>query len=284
MTSLEVINNWFQTIGLHLLTVLVVAFIARHVGGGLIIYLINHTVYNHKRSRRHLSEDDLIKRRETLKNMLTVIWKVVVFIATAFVMIRVALPHVDLTPLFASAGIIGIALGFGAQSIIKDFLAGVFIITENQYRVGDYVEIDGLEGTVVRLTIRLTVLRAFDGDVHYITNGDIKQVTNMTMEFGKVNFTLRLDPATNIEAMIKVVNHVGEQIVSEEAWQDKITEAPMFYRISNITGSYIEIYILGKTITAHQWEVEGELRRRLLDAFNAHHIKLAKLPVSIIES
>ncbi|HET6622631.1 MAG TPA: mechanosensitive ion channel family protein [Candidatus Saccharimonadales bacterium] len=283
MTSLEVVNNWFQTIGLHLLIVLIVAFAVRHVGGALIIYLINHTVYNRKHGRHRLSEDDLVKRRDTLKNMLTVIWKVTVTIITVFVMIRTALPHVDLTPLFASAGIIGIALGFGAQSIIKDFLAGVFIITENQYRVGDYVEIDGLEGTVVRLTIRLTVLRAFDGDVHYITNGDIQHVTNMTMEFGKVNFALKLDPATDIEKMIKTVNHVGEQITSEEAWQDKITEAPMFYQITNITGSYIEIYVLGKTITAHQWDVEGELRRRLLDAFRKNNVKLADLPVSVIE-
>lgn len=283
MNIVAEVNHWVQTTGLELLIALVVAFAVRHIGGALIIYLVNHGVRDRKFGRK-LSKNDLKKRRDTLKSMLTVIWRVIVVIVTVIVMLGIALPGVELAPLLASAGVIGLAIGFGAQEVVKDFITGLFIIIENQYRVGDYVDIDGHEGTVERLTIRLTVLRAFDGRIYFITNGSIQYVANMTLEHGEVCFGLRLDPTTSIDKLVKVINDVGDKLSQEAEWKHMITEKPGFFRITKLTGTYVEVYVLGKTTVANHWAVEGELRRRLLTRLDQEGIKLADLPVSLIES
>ena len=166
---------------------------------------------------------DIEKREETLLQLLGSFWKIVVVCYVAAVVAN-KLFLIDLSPLFASAGIIGVALGFGAQSLVKDFLSGIFIITENQYRVGDVVDIMGAAGTVERVGTRSTIIRDTDGNVHYIPNGTIQHVINKTMGYSIARFVLKLDPSVDINEVAEIINETGKDLASEEKWKNKIID------------------------------------------------------------
>lgn len=259
--------------------ILSLAWLGRHFGGMVIKRIIAKTI-----RRTHdatMTDDDIKKRKETLVGLLSAIWKWVVIIIAILMLIRELLPSIDLSPLFASAGIIGIALGFGAQSLIKDFLSGLFIISENQYRVGDVVDLEGAAGTVERVGIRTTVLRDADGNVHYMPNGSVLHVINKTMGYSKVNFTLSVRPETDIDILASVINKVGEKMLTDEEWKDKLLESPYFLNIGAFSDTSMEVTIVGKTAPSAQWSVTGELRRRLLREFQKHHVELAQFPPSL---
>ncbi|MDO4780988.1 MAG: mechanosensitive ion channel family protein [Candidatus Saccharibacteria bacterium] len=228
---------------------------------------------------RDWHKKDIEKRQETLVQLVRSFWKIVI-LGYVLAMIANKIFLIDLSPLFASAGIIGVALGFGAQSLVKDFLSGIFIIAENQYRVGDIVDIMGAAGKVERVGTRSTVIRDSDGNVHYIPNGTIQHVINKTMGFSVSRFMLQLDPATDIAAATEIINQTGQALASEDKWRRKIIEAPRFVSVGDITGRAVEIIVSGKTMPSDQWAVTSEMRRRLLEAFEAHQIELATLPTS----
>lgn len=278
MNSFDHIGAWLDEKWLPIIAILTFAYIGRHFGGVVIDRLVRRIVRSTKYN--DLSADDVRKRQDTLISLFRAVWKVVVIVIASLLLFQVLFPSIDLTPIFASAGIIGIAIGFGAQSIIKDFLSGIFIITENQYRVGDVVDIEGAAGTVERVTIRSTILRDADGNVHYLPNGNIMHVINKTMGFSKVNFTIAVDPETDVDALAEVINKVGDALAIDVAWKDKILEAPHFLNVGSFTDTMLEITIVGKTQPSAQWGVTGELRRRLLREFNKKNIELAQYPVS----
>ncbi len=272
------IQKWFTGTGINIIAILAFAWIGRHFGEAVITRIFKRTI----RSTRinPLSEDDVKKRQDTLINLLVVIWKVLLAVVASFLVFEQLFPQIDLTPFFASAGIVGIALGFGAQSLIKDFLSGLFIIAENQYRVGDIVDIEGAAGTVERITMRSTILRDNSGNVHFLPNGMVMHVINKTMGFSKVNFSLAVDPETDVDKLAPVIDEVGLKLAEDDKWKEKILEAPHFLNIGTISDLALEVTITGKTNPSQQWSVTGEMRRRLLKAFDKHHIELAHIPLS----
>lgn len=183
-------------------------------------------------------------------------------------------PNVSLAPLFASAGIVGVALGFGAQSLVQDFISGIFIISENQYRVGDIVEIEGFGGTVERIGARSTVIRDVDGNVHYFPNGMIQHVINKTMGYSMARFIIGVASDTDIEKVVEIINETGETLAKEEKWQQKIIEAPSFVSVGEFTAANVDILVAGKTQPSDQWSVTAEMRRRLFERFETEGIKL----------
>jgi small conductance mechanosensitive channel len=275
----DAVWDWIQAPGLSILVILGVGWLGRHFGGAVIERTIRQFVrssYFHE-----LSDDDVRKRQNTLIGLFTAIWKSIVIVVVVLLIFRRVFPDIDLTPVFASAGIIGIALGFGAQSVIKDFLSGIFIILENQYRVGDVVDIEGAAGTVERISIRSTVLRDADGNVHYLPNGSVIHVINKTMGYSRVNFTLAVDPTTNIDELSELINKVGDKLAADEAWKDKVLEPPHFLSIGTFSDMALEVKITGKTQPSAQWSVTGELRKRLLSSFKKHGVELASLPTGV---
>lgn len=270
------IGNWLADPGVAIVATLAFAWLGRHFGGLVIDQIVRHLV----RSTPYnpLSADDVKKRRDTLGSLFTVVWKVILIIVASCIIFQQIFPKIDLTPFFASAGLLGVAIGFGAQSLIKDFLSGVFIIIENQYRVGDIVDIQGAAGTVERVTIRSTVIRDASGNVHFLPNGEVLHVINKTMGFSKVNFSLVVDPDTDIDALAKVIDDVGVALAEDEKWKDKVLEAPHFLNIGTFSDVALEVTITGKTNPSQQWSVTGEMRRRLLKAFAKHKIELAHVP------
>jgi moderate conductance mechanosensitive channel len=220
---------------------------------------------------------DIEKREKTLVQLTRSFWQIIIiFYVAAIVANKLFL--FDLSPLFASAGIIGVALGFGAQSLVKDFLSGIFIIAENQYRVGDVVDVMGAAGTVERVGTRTTVIRDSEGNVHYVPNGTIQHVINKTMGYSMSRFSIYIDPSSDISAVTDIINATGQELAKEKAWQKKIIDPPKFVSVGDITGRGTELIIAGKTQPSDQWSVTSEMRHRLLQNFDREGVLLATLP------
>lgn len=261
--------DWFRDNTLPIVLIVVISYLVAQLGDQLLQAIIRRTV---GRIKTDLSEDDVKKRQDTLISMFGTLFKVLVWLTAGFTILNHYF-RIDLTPLIAGAGVAGVALGFGAQSVIKDLLTGLFIIIENQYRVGDVVDIDGATGTVEQITIRSTIVRDADGNVHYIPNGTITHVINKTMGYSKVNFTIAVPAETSVDSLSEIINQVGEKLATEPKWKDKVLEPPHFLNISNFTDTILEARIIGKTQPSEQWAVTGELRKRLLATLPKHDIK-----------
>lgn len=254
------LNPWAAII-----LILAIAYVVRHFAGMMIEKIVRRTV----RYRAHgdISEEDTKKRQDTLISMFTAIAKTLVWFVAGFTILQRYF-GLDLTPLLAGASVMGVAIGFGAQSLIKDFLSGLFIILENQYRVGDIVNLDGSDGRVEQITIRSTVVRDNDGSVHYIPNGAITHTINRTMGFARINLVIQVAPNFDVDKLSDLINDIGAKMADEEKWRGKVIEAPHFQSISNFTPTTLEVKVVGKTQPSAQWSATGELRRRILNSLH----------------
>lgn len=260
-------------------SIVIGAVIVYYLGRIFITWAIRYAIHSTAK-HRSWHRKDIEKRENTLTQLIRSFWRITI-IAYIAAMVASKLFYFDLSPLFASAGIIGVALGFGAQSLVKDFLAGIFIIAENQYRVGDIIDVMGASGTVERVGTRSTVLRDADGNVHYLPNGSIQHVINKTMGYSMSRFTLQLDPSSDISRAADIINETGQQLSKEKSWDKKIIEPPKFVSVGDITGRSVELIVAGKVQPSDQWAVTSEMRRRLLKEFEKQEIELAVIPTAI---
>lgn len=162
--------------------------------------------------------------------------------------------------------------------LTKNSQTGLFIILENQYRIGDVIKIDDADGTVENISLRLTTLRDLNGTVHHIPHGEIKRVSNLSKKFARINLNIGISYSTNLEHVIKVINQTGDELVKDPSFIDSIITAPKFLRVNEFAESAIIIKMLGDTKPLIQWEVTGELRKQLKIAFdrevlNFHFLK-----------
>lgn len=264
---------WIQHDGLYIVLILVVSALIAQIGVKLLGSIVRRTV---GRIKTDISEDDVKKRQDTITSMFGTMIRVLVWVTAGFSVLRRI--GIDPAPLIASAGILGVALGFGSQSLVKDMLSGLFIIIENQYRVGDVVDIEGAAGTVEQITIRSTVIRDIEGNVHYLPNGSVLHVINKTMGFSKVSFSVKVTADTNVDTLTAVINEVGAKLAADEKWKDKVLEPPHFINIGAMTDTTIEARIVGKTPPSKQWTVTSEMRKRLLAAFKKHNVQMVEMP------
>jgi len=277
--NFDLISAWMLDKGIDLLTPFVIGIVVYYVGKKLLGRLIHQIIKGARHREWHTK--DIEKRQKTLVQLFATIWRLIVILSVGYAILQVffgdTISH-TFAPLFASAGIVGIAVGIGAQSLIRDFLSGIFIISENQYRVGDIVDIEGASGTVERIGSRSTVLRDVDGNVHYFPNGMVQHVINKTMGYSMARFSVSLHPSTDIEMISEIIDEIGNKLTTEEAWQHKILEAPNFVSIGDFNGNAVEVIVAGKTQPSDQWAVIAEMRRRLLERFELEGVKLAIPP------
>ncbi len=249
-------------------------------GPTIVTWLMQHAfVTAHQRT---LHRKDLEKRQRTIGALMANLCRVIVIISALYALSLQFFDKDILAPLFASAGIIGVAFGFGAQSLIKDFLSGIFIISENQFRVGDVVEIEGASGTVEQIGFRSTVLRDVDGNVHFFPNGMVQHIINKTMGYSMARFTVAVTPETNIDEAAKLINDIGLALAKEDAWKDKILEAPHYVMMGEFSSTAVNLIISGKTQPSDQWSVIAEMRQRMLEAFEKAEIRIGTVPVTQI--
>lgn len=254
---------WHQTINCIIIVIVGLGFF--WAGPGLINWLMSHVLVTPY--QRTLHKKDLEKRQHTLSSLFANVWRIATVLFVAYLIFAQFFDYKALAPLFASAGIIGVAFGFGAQSLVKDFLSGVFIISENQFRVGDVIEIEGFGGTVERIGVRSTVIRDVDGNVHYFPNGMVQHVINKTMGYSMARFNLSVAPEASMDEVTKIINKIGLQLANEDEWKDKILEAPHFVNIGNFNATSVDVIVTGKTQPSDQWAVVNEMRKRLLPRF-----------------
>ena len=261
------IFSWLQEHTFPILLILGGAYLARRFGYEIIKNLIHRSL----KPDHYASLDDEQKREDTLLSIVKALGVVIYLFAGMMILSEVGL---DIGPLVAGAGIAGVALGFGGQWLVRDLIAGLFIILENQFRVGDVVEINAVSGKVVNITLRKTILRDLDGNEHHVPNGSIEVATNMSKEYSNINLDVGVGYNSDLKKVKKVINDIGIAMGEDPEWQNLIIEAPYFLRVNDFGDSSIEVKIMGKTKPLQQWAVTGELRYRLKVAFDKHEIEI----------
>lgn len=212
------------------------------------------------------------KREETLIHIFKFTIKVVIWIIAGLMILEEF--GVQIAPILAAAGIVGIAFGFGGQYLIKDIISGLFIILENQYRIGDIVAFDKVSGLVENITLRKTTLRDMDGTVHHIPHGEVKTVSNYSKDFSRINLNVGIAYNSDLEKVIRLVNKVGQELFNDDNFKEMLVTPPQFLRVDNLEDSSVVIKIVADTKPLKQWELTGELRKRLLIAFNKEGIEI----------
>jgi small conductance mechanosensitive channel len=206
------------------------------------------------------------KRAETLGHVLVRIVDALVGTLAFFLVLGEV--GLDLGPLIAGAGIAGIAIGFGAQSLVRDVLSGLFILLENQYTRGDVVSVAGIAGSVEALNLRRTILRDLDGVVHTVPNGEIRVSSNLTRSWSRVNMDVTVDYREDLDRVRDVIDGVGAQLADDPDWSANLLEPPKVLRVERFDESGVVLKVLETTKPMLQWEIAGELRRRLKSAFD----------------
>lgn len=275
----EVAEVFSESVLLQILLTILVAMMAQVVAKRVIAFFVHRAL----RANKYLSKVDRQKQTNTLIGVLGTTAALIIYVIAVIVIL--SLLRVNLATLATGAGLFGVIFGFGAQSVIKDFVTGMFIIGENQYRVGDIIkmQVAGVEiaGEVEDLTIRITRLRDLDGNLHIISNGTAEVVTNLSYKYANVNVDIQVLYATDVDTLEGIINGVGSALADDEQWRKVIFEPIQFLRVDDFTDAGMRIKSLGKVLPAEQWAVAGEFRRRLKKAFEREGIKIAYPRIAI---
>ena len=223
---------------------------------------------------QELSAVELKKRMDTLDALVgRTLQAFIVVIAALTVLGHIGL---NIGPAIAGLGVVGIAVGFGAQSLVRDYLNGALILIENQFGKGDVVRVAGVDGTVEDFTLRRTTLRDLDGVVHTVPNGEIRVASNLTRVWARINQDVVVAYGTDIDKAIDVVAKVGVQMAGDPEWKRRVLEAPRVERVEALGEYGITLKILGTVRAADQWAAGGDFRKRLLGAFRANGIEIPR--------
>ncbi|MDA0264094.1 MAG: trehalose-phosphatase [Chloroflexi bacterium] len=258
--------------GTHLvrsvLIVIVVIFITR-VNFRVLPPLFRTSV---SRGKTGIELDEALKRADSLAQFsLYAVNAVVILIATVMLLAEFGF---NLAPLLAGVGIVGIALGFGAQHLVRDMIAGAFVLLEDHYRVGDVASVGGKTGMVEAVSLRRTVLRDLDGIVHMIPNGEITTASNYTKTFSRVNLNVSVAYKEDLDHVIRVLDRVCVDLSSAAYFSELVVEPLRVLRVDSFDDSGIAIKVTGVTKPIRQWEVTGELRRRIKREFDREGIEI----------
>ncbi len=269
---LQILNNWSDD----------TFDFARHQVPRIVAVLIIAFILTRllKVVSRHLTELSTSQglpstvRAQQLRTLSSVIHGIGLFVI-AFVASLQILPllGINMGPLLASAGIAGVAIGFGAQTLVRDFINGFFILVENQYDIGDVVKIAGVSGKVESMTLRRTVLRDADGTVHSVPSSQIAVVSNLTRDWTQLSMTVSVAYNVDSDQVIKLLQEIGGELTSDPDYSDKIVAKPEVPGIEKVGGSEIEYLMLVKTKPGAQDLVRRELRRRIKACFEKNKIE-----------
>jgi small conductance mechanosensitive channel len=282
----ERVQDWLLTDGLRILLTIVLAFVVRWLLHRLIARVVR--TMTERTSTRHEDADGSRagrvwaqasgqararhqQRTATLGSLLrSVVTFVVGLIAGLTVMDLVGIP---LGPLLASAGVGGVALGFGAQSLVKDFLSGVFMILEDQYGVGDVINTGEATGTVEEVSLRVTRLRDADGVTWYVRNGEIIRIGNLSQHRATAIVDVPVAYDEDVVKVTSVLREAGERMAADPAWEGRLLDDPTVAGVESITGQTLTIRVLAQTSPGDKVDVQRELRQRLKAAIDGAGIK-----------
>jgi len=256
---------------LRIVFILVFAYLCAKAVGRLLKTLRNYVVKMMLKAGGE-TEYELEKRVRTIcgvarKVLYTVIWSI------AIIMILKEM-NFDIRPLLAGAGIVGVAVGFGAQSIVKDVLNGIFLLAENQLRIHDVAIINGKSGLVEEINLRTTVLRGEDGAVHIFPNGSIQDISNLTREFSYYVLTVSVSYQEDTDHVIAVLKEIGDQLMKEEPYHSAILAPLEVMGVDQFGKDGVAIKARFKTLPSKQWLVGREMNRRIKKRFQEAEIQM----------
>jgi len=213
-------------------------------------------------------------RSQQIRTLSSVIYSIGLFVILFIAAMQIlALLGVNMGPLLASAGVAGLAIGFGAQTLVKDFINGFFILAENQYDIGDTVKIAGVQGVVENMTLRRTVLRDADGTVHTVPSSDIQVVSNLTRDWTQVNLQVSVAYAVDSDKVIGLLKRVGEELARDPGFANLIVATPEVAGVDKVSGNAVEYLMIVKTRPGSQYAVKRELQRRIKATFEQNQIE-----------
>ncbi len=215
---------------------------------------------------------EVAQKAKTLSHVVETTGRVVIFVVAGLSLL--SLVWRDLTPLLASAGVATVVIGFGAQNLIKDWLAGFFILLENQYSVDDVIKVGEHSGVVEKLELRRTVLRTLDGSVVIIPNGDVRAVTNLTKEWSRVVMDVAISYDEDVDRTLEALRQVGEELAADPEVGMLVLEPPEVLGVEALGQYSVTLRMLVKTLPAKQWAVARALRARLKKMFEREGIQI----------
>ena len=253
---------------LRLLAIIAVLLAIRYFGTSIIEKIIRKAI-----TSDHYASSKAEKMREdTLISILNAILKVSIWIFGS--MLLLAQLGVNIGPLIAGASIAGIAIGFGAQTIVRDFVSGIFIILENRYRVGDVIKLAGITGTVEAITVRQTIVRDYEGNKHFIPNGAIEVASNLSMDYSNLILNIDISYDADIEHVKEVIDTVGRRLAEDPEYKKLIIETPAFLRVQDFGAHSVVVRVAGRLKPGTQWQLAGVMRLRLKEAFDKNGIEI----------
>ena len=181
---------------------------------------------------------------------------------------------IDLAPLLAGAGVVGIVLGFGAQQVVRDFLAGLFMLLEDQYGVGDVIDMGEASGTVEWVSLRVTRLRDVEGVVWWVPNGQVTRIGNKSQQWSRALLDVAVAPDTDIPTATEVIQSTADAMWHDPAWRDRLLDQPEVWGVEDIGIGGILLRLVVKTVPLEQWNVARELRARIKAAFDVAGVSL----------
>lgn len=251
--------------GLKILLVLIVAWV--------LLRLIRRMITVFKRFALKRADDpESVRRVETLSRVIRYVATVILIIAV--VMEILYLVGISIAPLLGAAGVVGIAVGFGAQSLVKDYFTGFFLLLENQIRLGDFVAIAGERGHVEEITLRHVRLRAMDGTVHFIPTGMIDKVSNMSLEFSRAMVDVGVAYREDLDEVFQAIRDAAAEMRQDPEFGPKILEDLELLGVENWADSAVVVRARFKVVPLEQWAVRRELLRRLKKTFDARGIEI----------
>lgn len=238
--------------------------------GGLVDRALTRPAAND--TQGELSVLEFEKRRRTLRALTGNGIRVIVVVVAVVAVLGVF--DIDLGPAIAGLGLAGLAIGLGLQGLVKDVVAGAFILIENQYAKGDIVTIAGATGSVEELGLRRTRLRDFDGTVHVVPNGLIGVASNLTRVWARVVVDVPVADPARIEDASRLIDDIGRQMAADPAWRGRLLAPPKVDRVKTLSSTGVTLKVVGMAAAGDRWSAAGEVRRRVAEAFAAADIDL----------
>ena len=265
---LKTLSAWLTTSGIKILGILISLILLAQMSKWIIKWLEKFVP---------AKEDPLLaaeakKRVQTLGNILRHALLIIILLVGSLMILGEL--GIQLGPLLATAGIGAVAIGFGAQSLVKDVISGFFILLENQYGIGDVIQVAGVSGLVESLTLRRTVLRDLEGRVHTIPNGEIKIVSNLSKEWSRSVLDLAISYREDVDRVIDLLSQIGKELEAEEPYKSAILESLQVLGVERFGESELILRMMVKTVPLKQWDVGRELRRRIKVRFDENGIQI----------
>jgi small conductance mechanosensitive channel len=263
----EDVTQWLTRSGARLLLLMLLAFVVNRFAASVI-----------RRAENEIAEgsdfraEERRKRAQTLGGTIRRFFSILIWTAAGLMALREL--DVDITPLLTGAGIVGLAVGFGAQTLVKDIISGLFLIAEDQVRLGDAIEVNGVGGAVEEINLRTIVLRDVEGVVHVISNGEIRTLANKSKDFAYYVIDLGVGYADDTDQIVEIVRDTARELMQDPTYASSILEPLEVLGVDAFKASEVTLRFRIKTLPLKQWEVGRELRRRIKKAFDERGIRI----------